>query len=155
MYWAARAALSHEGRAPAALELLERDPTGDPAVRGVFAELRVRQDVGLAVAPQARLAKTAVIEGNEIVMRDGVVIAGLDRPLRFAGGVNLPALVEAVSSGSELTSVLNAYRRLAGTGEPAEILAGLAVLAANHILEFRRPDEQESMNRSRTIVADP
>jgi hypothetical protein len=113
------------------------DPRADPSIRLVFEQLRHTADVALTVAPGVRLEPTAVIEGRRIVMRDGVVIPGDERPLRFAGGVNLPELIHATVGCRDLSSVFAAYCARVGDADPQQMLAGLAVLVAKGVLSVR------------------
>jgi flavin-dependent dehydrogenase len=113
------------------------DPTGDPTIRPVVEQLRRAPDVHFTLAPGVRLEPTAVIEGRHIVMRDGVVIPGDERPLRFAVGVNLPELIHAAVGCRDLSALLEAYRARAGDADPQGVLASLAVLIAKGVLLAR------------------
>jgi flavin-dependent dehydrogenase len=137
-FWAARAALARSAAAGRSDDTIERDPTADPAVRRAFDRLRARTGLRLTVARDARLAPTAVIEGNEVVLRDGIVIPGLESPVRFAAGVNLPELMQAAPCG-DLTAVRHAYQARMGQVDPRELLAGVSVLVANGMLEIHPP----------------
>jgi hypothetical protein len=134
-FWAARAALAQTATAERNDDGIEQDPAADPAIRSVFDRLRDPAGVRLAAAENVQLAKTAVIEGNEVVLRDGIVIAGLERPLRFAAGVNLPELMQAADRG-DLTAVRNAYQARVGQVDAREFLAGLSVLVTKGVLEI-------------------
>jgi flavin-dependent dehydrogenase len=113
------------------------DSTGDPTIRSVFEQLRHAADVDFTLAPGVRLVPTAVVEGRHIVMRDGVVIPGDGRPVRFAGGVNLPELINAAVGCRDLSSVFAAYCARTGNADAQEVLASLAVLVAKGLLLLR------------------
>ena len=137
-FWAARAAPSREAAERTAAEVVEQDPAADPAVRKAFDRLADPGGIRLAPTHNLRLAKTAMIEGNQVVLRDGIVIPGVEWPLRFAAGINLPELMQAAGCG-DLTAVRRAYQARAGSVDAHEFLAGLSVLVANGMLEIQSP----------------
>ena len=135
-FWVARAALIRKGLPGWNADVAEQDPTADPTVRTIFDRLRDAPGVWLAPTRHPSLANTAVIEGNQVVLRDGLVIPGFEWPLRFAAGVNLPELIQAASCG-DLTAVQRAYQARVGPVDAREFLAGLSLLVASGLLEIQ------------------
>jgi hypothetical protein len=79
-------------------------------------------------------AKTAVIEGRLIVMREAVVVPGIDRPIRFAAGVNLPEVLRISADGLDVSSLIDTYQRQAGRIDPRNLLTGLSFLVSRGLL---------------------
>jgi hypothetical protein len=84
--------------------------------------------------PGFRIEAAAVIEGREVVLRDAIVIPGLESPVRFAAGINLPELVRISTGCHDVASLIGAYRVEVGTVDPADLLKGLSVLVAKGVL---------------------
>jgi hypothetical protein len=135
-FWTTRASAYRDWMQPNADAVFD-DPAGDSTIRRVFEQLHHAAAVDFALAPGVRLEPTPVIEGRHIVMRDGIVIPGDERPRRFAGGVNLPELLHASVGCRDLSSVFAAYRTRAGDADAQGLLAGLAVLVAKGVLLVR------------------
>jgi hypothetical protein len=76
----------------------------------------------------------ADIEGREVVLREGLVLPGDDRPVRFAAGVNLPALVRLAAECDEVPALFSAYNTHVGPVPMDGLLTGLSLLVARHAL---------------------
>jgi hypothetical protein len=79
-------------------------------------------------------AKTGVIEGRLIVMREGVVVPGIEIPMRFAAGVNLPEVIRITAEGLDVSSLIESYQRRVGFINPRNLLAGLSLLVSRGLL---------------------
>lgn len=106
----------------------------DPGVRAAFEELRRAPLVRLRPASGLKLEPTATIEGREVVMRDGLALPGVRAPLRFAAGINLPALVGLASHCDEMSSLISAYRAEVGPAPIQGLLTGVSLLVAHRRL---------------------
>jgi flavin-dependent dehydrogenase len=135
-FWASRARSSFEGAGPAVGDLDERGLATDASIRRAFERLRDAPAARVFPGPALRLDMTAVIEGRAIVMREGVVIPGIESPVRFAAGVNLPELIRVAAGCSDLARVIDAYRSQFGSVDPNAVLTGLSVLVARGLLQI-------------------
>jgi len=106
----------------------------DSDVRLAFEQLRDGGHVRLRPAAALRFEPVASIEGREVVMRDALVMPGLDAPLQFAAGVNLPALARLATGRDEVPALLAAYHAQVGPVPLAGLLTGLSLLVARHAL---------------------
>ena len=106
----------------------------DSDVRLAFEQLRDGGHVRLRAAASLRFEPVASIEGREVVMRDALVMPGLDVPLQFAAGVNLPALARLATGRDEVPALLAAYHAQVGPVPLAGLLTGLSLLVARHAL---------------------
>jgi flavin-dependent dehydrogenase len=106
----------------------------DAGVRRAFDDLRAAEHVRLRPAGTLRFAAVAAIEGREVVMRDALVVPGLDAPLQFAAGVNLPALARLATTVGEVPALIAAYHAEVGPAPLAGLLTGLSFLVAHHAL---------------------
>ena len=97
-------------------------------------DLRHAPSVRLRPAARVRFEPAATIEGREVVMRDALVLPGLDAPLRFVAGVDLPALVALARQCGDMSSLIAAYRSRVGAIPVEELLTGLSLLVARHAL---------------------
>jgi hypothetical protein len=134
-FWTTRAAFGNSMAAddsgPSDFDL-ERDP----AMKLVFDELRERTRLGFVPGPQLKLGDAAVIEDREVVLREGVVVAGFDAPLRFTAGVNLPALIQLAPGCQDLPSLAEAYERRVAPVHPRDLLVGLSFLITRGALSL-------------------
>src|SRR5437899_3308907 len=85
-------------------------------------------------AAGVRGAPVATIEGREIVMRDALVLPGLERPLRFAAGVDLPAIVELTGRCHDIPALISNYQSRVGPIPVAQLLTGVSLLVAQRAL---------------------
>jgi hypothetical protein len=134
-FWTARADSVTSDAAPNDLE-----PARDPAVRDAFERLRVAAHMRLRRAPSLHIVPTADIEGREIVMRDAVVLPGGDAAVRFAAGVDLPAIVRLAPQCDEVSSLIAAYHTEIGPVPVQGLLTGLSLLVARRALVTANED---------------
>jgi flavin-dependent dehydrogenase len=106
----------------------------DPGVHSAFDELRRMPQCRLKPGEPLTFAKTAVIEGSLIVMREALVIPGIEMPMRFAAGVNLPEVIRVASEGVDVSSLIETYQRRVGCIDPRNLLAGLSFLVSRGLL---------------------
>ena len=68
-------------------------------------------------------------------MRDALVLSSVDAPVRFAAGVDLPALVGLVREcGGEMSSLIAAYRSRVAAIPVEGLLTGVSLLVAHRAL---------------------
>ncbi len=106
----------------------------DPDVRMAFEHLRASEHVRLRASAALRFAPVAIIEGREVVMRDALIVPGLDAPLQFAAGIDLAALARLASAGGEVPALIAAYHAQVGPVPLNGLLTGLSLLVARHAL---------------------
>jgi hypothetical protein len=132
-FWAVRASGSRDGgelRAPQSDAAL----VAAPAVRAAFDELRRAPSVRLRPTTRLRVESAPTIEGREVVMRDAVLLPAVDAPLRFAAGVNLPALVNLTRHCDDIAALIPAYQATVGRVSVQELLTGVSLLIAHRAL---------------------
>jgi flavin-dependent dehydrogenase len=139
-FWTTRAGSSPDVTVDSGSDLADRDLAGDSSIRLAFERLRAAPALSLSPLPGLRFETAAVIEGREVVLRDAVVIPGLESPVRFAAGINLPELVRISTGCRDMASLIDAYYAHVGTVDPADLLKGLSVLVAKGVLEIRESD---------------
>jgi flavin-dependent dehydrogenase len=137
-FWSARAGglppsdVDHRGHPD---HLDRRDHRDESAgVRLAFDRLRDAAQIRLRPSSSLRFASIADIEGREVVLREGLVMPGDDRPVRFAAGVNLPALVRLAAECDEVPALFSAYNTHIGPVPMDGLLTGLSLLVARHAL---------------------
>jgi flavin-dependent dehydrogenase len=135
-FWSTRAdhAPSDGSPADAGGEWTDDALARDAAVRRAFDYLRASERVRLQPAPALRIEPVAAIEGREVVMRDALIVPGLDSPLRFAAGVDLPALARLARAGADVPALIAAYHAEIGPVPVTGLLTGLSLLVAHHAL---------------------
>jgi len=110
-FWSARAdGLSQDTDERTATLVSEQTLASDPGVRAAFDTLRSAPRVRLRPATTMRVESVATIEGREVVMRDAVVLARAERPLRYAAGVDLPALAALTAECDDMSSLISSYQ---------------------------------------------
>jgi len=134
LFWSARAAGSPDRAGRPGDDLADRDLARDPGIRSAFERLRRAHTLRLVPAPSLSFGKTAVVEGRYLVMREAVVVPGVDAPVRFAAGVNLPELIRIAAGGGDVASVLETYHQQVGKVDPRNLLLGLSFLIARGVL---------------------
>jgi hypothetical protein len=97
---------------------------------------RLRGATRVRLRPSAalRFERTPDIEGREVVLRDAIVPPGATVPVRFAAGVNLPALVRLVDGCDDVPAIFSAYHAHVGPAPVDNLLTGLSLLVARHAL---------------------
>jgi flavin-dependent dehydrogenase len=141
-FWSTRAGharASTESPADAGGEWTDEALSRDVAVRRAFDYLRASDGVRLRPAAALRVEPIAAIEGREVVMRDALVVPGLDSPLRFAAGVDLPALARLARPGADVPALIAAYHAHVGPVAVTGLLTGLSLLVAHHALVAEGP----------------
>lgn len=134
-FWSARAdGLSGADDGRAAAIASEQTIASDPAVRAAFDALRSAPRVRLRPAPTVRFEQVATIEGREVVMRDAIVLPHVDRPLRYAAGVDLPALVGLSSECDDMSALISGYTSRVGPIPVDRLLTGVSLLVAERAL---------------------
>ena len=109
--------------------------TGDAAeIAAAHDRLRAATRVRLRRSAALRFDTAPDIEGHEIVLRDAIVAPGDTLPLRFAAGVNLPALVRLVDGCDDVPAIFSAYHAHVGPVPVDNLLTGLSLLVARHAL---------------------
>jgi len=125
-FWAARAASVRDvGRGTSDEE---------PLVRAAFERLRQAASVRLRVSDAVRFAAAAEIDGREVVLREGLVLPGARRPVRFAAGIDLRALVRLAPRCDQVGSLIASYQAEVGPAPVDGVLTGLSYLVAKRAL---------------------
>ena len=106
----------------------------DPDVRLAFEHLRASQHVRLRASAALRFAPVAIIEGREVVMRDALIVPGLDAPLQFAAGIDLARLARLATACGEVPALIAAYHEQVGPVPLNGLLTGLSLLVARRAL---------------------
>jgi flavin-dependent dehydrogenase len=106
----------------------------DASVRDAFERLRATDHVRLRPAAAMRFAPVPAIEGREVVMREAVVVPGLDSPLQYAAGIDLAQLTRIASRCGDVPAIIESYQQHAGPVELAGLLTGLSLLVARRAL---------------------
>jgi flavin-dependent dehydrogenase len=139
-FWSTRAAQADgidavtEDHDVLAAEVSDAALARDPDVRLAFEHLRASEHVRLRASATLRFAPVAIIEGREVVMRDAVIVPGLDAPLQFAAGIDLAALARLATACGEVPALIAAYHAEVGPVPLNGLLAGLSLLVARHAL---------------------
>jgi flavin-dependent dehydrogenase len=133
-FWSTRMAALASLPGAADGDLSDADLARDPGVRSAFERLRRMQACCLTPNTSLTFAKTGVIEGRLIVMREGVVVPGIEIPMRFAAGVNLPEVIRITAEGLDVSSLIESYQRRVGFINPRNLLAGLSLLVSRGLL---------------------
>ena len=136
-FWTARAETAQAGDAlPAGADgdWTDEALAQDAGVRDAFAFLRAADGVRLQPAAALRIEPVAAIEGREVVLRDALVVPGAEAPMRFAAGVDLPALAQLARAGRDVSALITAYHDAIGPVPVAGLLTGLSLLVARHAL---------------------
>jgi flavin-dependent dehydrogenase len=104
------------------------------AMRGAFDRLRAAPGFRLRPASALRFTTIPDVEGREVVLREAVVMPDDERPMRFAAGVNLPALVRLAAACEEVPELFSAYTARVGPVPMDGLLTGLSLLVARRAL---------------------
>jgi hypothetical protein len=135
-FWSARAAARG---APESVPDVDGEWTDealarDAGVRRAFEYLRATERLRLRAASSLRVDSVPAIEGREVVLRDALVMPGTDAPLRFAAGIDLPALARLARTGGDVPALMAAYHAEVGPVPLSGLLTGLSLLVARHAL---------------------
>jgi flavin-dependent dehydrogenase len=107
-------------------------------VRRAFDDLRATARVRLRASSSLRVEPIAAIEGREVVLRDALVVPGVAAPLRFAAGVDLPALARLARGAEDVSALIAAYHEQVGPVPVSGLLTGLSLLVAHQALVIER-----------------
>jgi hypothetical protein len=110
----------------------------DPAVQRLVEDVRAAGTLRLTVSRALAFGAAPVVEGNKIVLREAIAIAGFVEPMRFACGVNLPALVRIASTSRDVESLIESYHSQIDPVDPRNLLVGLAFLMTKGALVTTR-----------------
>lgn len=134
-FWSARAAAPMAAAAhDAGGEWSDDELAQDAEVRRAFDYLRGADRLRLRAAVSLRVEPVAAIEGREVVMRDALVVPGVDAPFRCAAGIDLPALARLAKSGGDVPTLIAAYRQHVAAVPITGLLTGLSLLVAHRAL---------------------
>lgn len=133
-FWSLRASCGEESDDAADRELADIDLGRDEAVRQAFETLRDAPRLDVTPAPHLQFERVAVIEGREVVLRDGVKLPGASLPVRFVAGVNLPELIRIAAGCRDVASLIEAYHGRVAPVDPRNLLVGLSLLVARGVV---------------------
>jgi flavin-dependent dehydrogenase len=106
----------------------------DARIRRAFEYLRGTGRVRLRPSSSLRVQPVAAIEGREVVLRDALVVPGVDAHFRFAAGIDLPALARLARGGEDVPTLIAAYQSHVRPAPVAGLLTGLSLLVAHRAL---------------------
>jgi flavin-dependent dehydrogenase len=112
----------------------EQTLTSDETVQAAFDSLRSAARIRLRPSPALRVEPVAMIEGREVVMREALRFPGLERPVRYASGVDLPALVGLTDVCHDIPALISNYQSRVGPIPVEHLLTGVSLLVARHAL---------------------
>jgi flavin-dependent dehydrogenase len=101
-------------------------------VRRAFDRLRTASRV--RISDDVRFEAVAEVDGREIVLREAIAAPGFEMPLRFTGGVNVPALVRLAVECPDVSNLVAAYQARIGGAPVDAVVAGLSLLVARRAL---------------------
>ena len=133
-FWTTRANWQPHDTFDGGSELTDRDLNRDPSIRDAFQRLRNATAFTLTRAPALAFVPAADNEGREIVLREAVVVPGLKFPVRFAAGVDLPALIRLATETRDVGTLFGAYETRIGKVSPESLLKALSMLVAKELL---------------------
>jgi flavin-dependent dehydrogenase len=136
-FWSIRANYHAKGS-----EALSEAPTDaeiarDRDVQRIAGELRDATTLGLKLSPTGISGGVPVVEGNEIVLREGIALAGFEEPVRFACGIDLVELSRIASTAEDISSLIQAYFARVASIDPRSLLLALAFLVSHQALRSR------------------
>jgi len=107
----------------------------DREVQQIASELREAVAFRLTTSPNLVVSGAPIVEGNQIVVREGVALAGFDEPLRFACGIDLLELSRIASQSADMSAVIQEYFVRIGPADPRSLLQALAFLIRHGALQ--------------------
>ena len=132
-FWSARAA-EDPNRPDAGDDPADGDLARDPGVRSAFEKLRRARTFHLTPGPSLSFGEIAVVEDRQIVMREAVVMPGVDAPVRFVAGVNLPEVIRIAAASRDVASLIETYHTRVGKVDPRRLLTGLSFAVARGLM---------------------
>ncbi|MEQ1907363.1 MAG: tryptophan 7-halogenase [Vicinamibacterales bacterium] len=114
---------------------VDDSPETDADVQAAFERLR-RASASVRFVPGSKLrfANAPEIEGNELVMREAILMPGASSPTVFAKGANLAALTRIAMDAQGVGGVMAQYEAQVGRVSARHLLAGLSLLLAKRVL---------------------
>jgi len=106
----------------------------DELVRCAHAQICAADDVRLRPAAALQFGTAPDVEGRQVVLREAILAPGTTAPIRFAAGVNLPALVRLAAEFDDVPAIFSAYHAQVGPAPIENLLTGLSVLVARRAL---------------------
>ena len=116
-------------------EMDEEELKQDPEVLSALKALKQSSSIHLQMQDRARIAKSPVIEGNEVVLREAIATA--TNPLLglpYLWGVNLPKLTSIAGGYRQVPELFDAYNRICPPVALPHLLGALAFLLAKRVL---------------------
>lgn len=133
-FWDVRARALPDSSDVPSNEPTEGGLAADPDVRRAFEGLRAAASLRIRPSPALTFGLASTIEGRHVVMRDALVVPGLEAPLRFAAGINLPELARLAPACADVSGLMEAYERRNGAVAAPALLTGLSWLLARRVL---------------------
>jgi flavin-dependent dehydrogenase len=129
-FWTARASYQP------ALDVAPEAPSDeaiaqDRSVQRIAARLGDGSRWRLARSPALVIGSVPVVEGAEIVLRDGIVLEGFAEPVRFACGVNLVELSRIAPASADMSELIQQYFARVAPIDPRSLLLALAFLVSH------------------------
>jgi flavin-dependent dehydrogenase len=127
-FWATRAGYlpaDREGAPPT-----DSDVMKDRNIQRIVQQLRDDETVSLGVSPAVVIERAPVVEGNEIRLRESIVLDRCEEPLRFVCSVDVLELFRIVSISRDVSSAIERYFARVGPIDPRHLLVGLAFLVS-------------------------
>jgi flavin-dependent dehydrogenase len=134
-FWSIRA--SYQAKPSPSEAPTDAEIVRDRDVQRIAGELRDARTLDLRRSPTVADGRVPVVEGNEIVLRDGITLAGFDEPVRFACGVDLVELSRIASTAGDMSSVIQEYFARVASIDPRSLLLALAFLVSRKALRQR------------------
>jgi len=94
----------------------------------------VEDRVRLRPSETLQFASVPAIDGRQVVMREAIVVPGVDSPLQYAAGVDLARLVRIATRCDDVPGIIEAYQQHVGPVPLAGLLTGLSLLVARRAL---------------------
>lgn len=102
----------------------------DRDVQRIAERLRDGETLRITASPRLAVGRAPVVEGNQIVLCDGLALDGFEEPVRFVCGVDLMELVRIVPRAADMSSVIEEYFRRVGGIDPRNLLLASAFLVS-------------------------
>jgi flavin-dependent dehydrogenase len=103
-------------------------------MRIALESLRRRRSIRVRRAEGVHMEQRAAIAGREIVLRDSLVLPGVEGVFDFFESVNLPRLVELAEQNRRVPDMFEAYNRAYPPVALPQFLAALSMLISKRIL---------------------
>jgi flavin-dependent dehydrogenase len=130
-FWAARAAV--EAPAPD-VGVDERALLRRPDVQAAFERLKQSDTVRFVRRFASARSTATFVRDDEIVVDEGVRVAGVDEPIRFLADVDLVALRDVACAAGTVAEVMALYQRRIGEVPAPALLGSLSLLVASGVL---------------------